>query len=169
MIEKSAGGLLHHPLNQGACNPLPACLKCHRSWSFVDGGKIQNGVANLLCVGQWFVSPPELDKCVVLFFFSHRPKRFWNDWKKLSHFGQILWKYRLENNVMASFETTVRQITEMFQCPKCVSKMTKMCSEKKAGLVWTNLVVCFWCSSTTSWVYTYELQKRVILASLFEL
>jgi len=52
-----------------------------------------------------------------LFFFwsfsSHRPICLWNDQKDLSHFGQIVWKYKLMNTVTASFNTTVRQMTEM--------------------------------------------------------
>jgi len=35
--------------------------------------------------------------------------------KKLSHFGQNVSKYRLMNTVTASFNTTVRQMTEMSQ------------------------------------------------------
>jgi len=35
------------------------------------------------------------------------------------------------NTVMASFDTTVRQMTEISQWPKCLSKkMTKMCKRK---------------------------------------
>ena len=48
-------------------------------------------------------------------FFSHRPKRFWNDQKILGHFDQNDWKYRLINTVTANFNTTVKQMTEMFQ------------------------------------------------------
>jgi len=29
------------------------------------------------------------------YLFGHRPKCFWNDRKKLCHFGQTVWKYRL--------------------------------------------------------------------------
>jgi len=84
-------------------------------------------------------------------FFSHRPKCFWNDQKKLSHFCQKVWKYRLMNtlkwqlrlslpvpvflvkysvlgrdaeinwSVMPSFNTTVRHMTEMYQ-----QKLTEM-------------------------------------------
>jgi len=50
-----------------------------------------------------------------LVFFGHGPKRFWNDQEKLSHFGQNVWKQRLKNTVTASFSTTVRQMTELFQ------------------------------------------------------
>ena len=48
-------------------------------------------------------------------FFGHRPKCFWNDRKILSHFGQNICKYRLTNTVLVSFNTTVRQMTEMSQ------------------------------------------------------
>ena len=65
-------------------------------------------------------------------FFGHRPKRFWNDRKNLSHFGQNVWIYRLKNTVVVSCNTTVRQMTEMFQWPKCLSKkMTEMHQRKK--------------------------------------
>ena len=47
--------------------------------------------------------------------FGHRAKRFWNDRKKSSHFGQNVCKYRLKNTFMVSFNTTVRQRTEMFK------------------------------------------------------
>jgi len=66
-----------------------------------------------------------------LLFFGHRPERFWNDRKKLSHFGQNVSKYRLKNTVMVSFNTTVRQMTEMFQWPKCLSKKDRNVSAKK--------------------------------------
>jgi len=46
-------------------------------------------------------------------FFGHRPKRFWNVWKKFSHFGQNVWKYRLMNIVMVS-------LTQLWhKWPKC--------------------------------------------------
>jgi len=48
-------------------------------------------------------------------FFCHWPKCFWNDWKKLCHSGQNIWKYRLMNIVTARFDTIVRKITEMSQ------------------------------------------------------
>jgi len=47
-------------------------------------------------------------------FFGHRPKRFWNDWRKFSHFGQNVQKYKLINTVMATFRTTVRQMTKIW-------------------------------------------------------
>jgi len=53
--------------------------------------------------------------CFFWSFVSHRLKCFWNDWKKLSHFSQNVWKYRLLNTVTASFNTNVRQMTEMYQ------------------------------------------------------
>ena len=51
---------------------------------------------------------------------------FWYYRKKLSHFGQNIWKYRLMNTVTASFNTTVRQMTEMPQ-----QKMTEMFQRNK--------------------------------------
>ena len=50
-----------------------------------------------------------------LLFFGRRPKWFWNDQKKLSQYGRNVWKYRLMDTVMASFNITVRQMSEMFQ------------------------------------------------------
>ena len=38
---------------------------------------------------------------------------------------------RLMNTVMASFNTTVQQLTELSQRPKCISKMTEMCQRQK--------------------------------------
>ena len=59
------------------------------------------------------------------FFFGRRPKRFWNGRKKLSHFGQNVWKCRLRSTVLVSFNTSVIQMTEMFQWPKCLKKWPK--------------------------------------------
>jgi len=68
-------------------------------------------------------------------FFGHRSKRFWNERKNVSHFGQNVWKYGLKNTVTVSFYTTARQMTEMFRWPKCISKTWPKCfSEKKAVL-----------------------------------
>jgi len=50
-------------------------------------------------------------------FISHRPKCFWNVRKKLSHFSQNVWKYRLMHIVMSSFNTTVRHTVRR----KCLS------------------------------------------------
>ena len=55
---------------------------------------------------------PVVSSC---FFYGHRPKCFCNDLKKLS---QNVWKHRLKNTVMASFNTTVRQVTEMSRWKK---------------------------------------------------
>ena len=44
-----------------------------------------------------------------------------------SHFGQNVWKHRLKNTATPSFNTPVRQMTEMFQWLKWLSKiMTEM-------------------------------------------
>ena len=44
-----------------------------------------------------------------------RPKRFWNDRKKVGHFGQDVWKYRLMNIVFGEFgynnETNDRNVS----------------------------------------------------------
>jgi len=82
-----------------------------------------------------------LNSCCV--FFGHRLKCFWNDRKKSNHFGENVWKYRLMNTAVASFNTTVRQMTEMSQWPKFFSnKITKMTSEKKQkGQFWSKVPV----------------------------
>ena len=51
--------------------------------------------------------------------------------KKLSHFGRNVWKCRLRNTVTVSFNTTVRQMTEIFQWPKCLSKKWSKCLSAK--------------------------------------
>jgi len=60
-------------------------------------------------------------------FFGHRPKRFWNDRKKLSHFGQNVRKYRLKTLLW-------RVLIQLWhKWPKCFSE------KKQAGLI-----TCFW-------------------------
>jgi len=88
-----------------------------------------------------------------VFFFGHRPICFWNDRKKLSHFGQNVWKYRLINTVTASFNTTLRQMTEMSQRKK---KQFSNCTwanfnwlRKQSHLVLFELVVVCCILSTT--------------------
>ena len=49
-------------------------------------------------------------------FFRHRPKRFWNDRKKLSHFGQNVWKYRLKTLLWRVL------MQQWDKWPKCFSK-----------------------------------------------
>jgi len=51
-----------------------------------------------------------------LFFFRHRPKRFWNDRKKFSHFGQNVWKYRLKTLLWRVL------MQQWDKWPKCFSK-----------------------------------------------
>ena len=51
--------------------------------------------------------------------------------KKLSHFGQNVWKYKLMNTLTARFNTAVRQMTEMFQWPKFLSQKWPKCSSEK--------------------------------------
>ena len=82
-------------------------------------------------------------------FFSHRLKRFWNHWKKLSHFSQNVWKHKLTNTVMVSFNTTMRKMTKMFQqkWPKCFSE------KKKAELTVTYNNLCM--KPPKSWYNLY--------------
>jgi len=84
--------------------------------------KLYMGVIRLL---QWFAAG---------FFFGHKLKYFWNDLKKSSNFGQNFWKYRRMNTVMTTFDTTVRQMTEMFQSSKCHSKKRPKGLSEKKGL-----------------------------------
>jgi len=53
--------------------------------------------------------------CFSLGFFGHRRKRFWNDRKKLSHFDQNVWKFRLK--------TLLRWVLIQlwYRWPKCFS------------------------------------------------
>ena len=63
-------------------------------------------------------------------FFSHRPKRFWYDQQKLSHFHQNVWKYRLKTLLL----WVLIQLWDKW--PKCFSgqnfseKMTEMSQRK---------------------------------------
>jgi len=77
--------------------------------------------------------------CIFRSFFGYRPKCFWNDWKKFSNFGQNVWKYRVMNIVEVSFNTTLRQMAEMFQRPKWLIKKTKRLSEKNSILLWSRM------------------------------
>ena len=77
-------------------------------------------------------------------FFVHGPKCFWNDRKKLSHFGQNVWKYRLTNTVNGEFWYNCEK--QRPECPR-----DKNVSAKKPG---TELSCCFpaWRPSTrTEW------------------
>ena len=48
-----------------------------------------------------------------LLFFAVIDRNVFEMTKNLSHFGQNVWKYKITNTVTASFDTTVRQMTEM--------------------------------------------------------
>ena len=63
-------------------------------------------------------SVPSLFSTFFRSFFGHRPKCFLNDRKKLSHFGQNVWKHELMNTVTASFNATAIQVTKMSQRKK---------------------------------------------------
>jgi len=52
---------------------------------------------------------------------------------KLSHFSQYVSKRRLKHTFMASLNTIVRHMTEMFQWPKCLSQK-KMFQRKNSSL-----------------------------------
>ena len=51
--------------------------------------------------------------------------------KSFSRFCQNVWKHRLISTVTLSFNTTVRQFTEMSQWPKCLIKIWPNCLCKK--------------------------------------
>ena len=70
---------------------------------------------------------PSLLRVWNLFFFGHRLKRFWNDWKKLSHLGQNVWKYRLKTLLW----WVLIQPWEVFQWPKFLRKKWPKCFSKK--------------------------------------
>jgi len=96
-------------------------------------------------------------------FSGLRPKRFWNDRKKLCRFGQNVWKYWLKNTVAASFNTTVRQTTEMFQLTKCLSKKwPTFFSEKKQRWTAVNFCSLDFCGNV---ILFHKLCMRVMLIS----
>ena len=53
--------------------------------------------------------------CFPVFVFRSQTEIFLKWPKKYSHFGQHVWKSRLLNTAMTSFNTTVRQLTKMSQ------------------------------------------------------
>ena len=56
--------------------------------------------------------------------------------EKINSFWSEVWKYRLMNMVIVSFSTTVKQMVEMFQWTKCLSKKCmKYLSEKNLGII----------------------------------
>ena len=67
----------------------------------------------------------------IVFFSVIDKKVFPLTKKKLCHFGQNVWKYGLKNAFMASFNTTMTHMTEMFQWPKCLSYKWPNVSAKK--------------------------------------
>ena len=83
--------------------------------------------------GSWRSHARRTNPCV-LFFFGHRPKRFCNDRKQLSHFGLNVWNYRLKHTALASLNTTVRKMTKMFWCPNVSAKNDQNISAKKNSM-----------------------------------
>ena len=122
--------LIWNPLTRRVCNLLshpsvqPACPR-----------KI-----HVFYLETWPSSPPGPPALRLVL----SPKRFWNDREKLRYFVQNIWKYRIKNNVMASFNTTVRQMTEMFQWPKYFSKNEWNVSVKKKQDLPINLLCTFY-------------------------
>ena len=84
---------------------------------FMDGCCYFHCVFIGACTLHLFFESPCLFYTLYL-FFSVIDRKFLKWPKKLSHFGQNVWKYRLQNTVMVSFNTTVRQMTKMFQRKK---------------------------------------------------
>jgi len=83
-------------------------------------------------------------------FFGHRPQWFWNDRKKLSHFGQNVWKYRLMNTVTVSFLYNCdRNDRKCFSDQKVSAKNYRNISEKKISikLTWLHQLHLFYISS----------------------
>jgi len=92
------------------------CYNCIELWLRISFQE------HSVCFGRTPGSHLKNPKGPTAVFFGHTSERFQNDRKKLNHFGQNVWKYRLKNTVVASFNTTVRQMTEMFLWPKCLSE-----------------------------------------------
>ena len=72
--------------------------------------------------------------CFFWSFYAYRPKWFRNRRKNWGDFGQNVWKCRLKNTVNASFNTTVREMTEMFQWPKFLNKTDRNVSAKRKNM-----------------------------------
>jgi len=70
-----------------------------------------------------------------MFFFLSYTETFLKWPNKLGHFGQNVWKYRLINTVMVSFDTTARQMTEISQ----EKTDRNVSAKKKTGMVQTKL------------------------------
>jgi len=66
-------------------------------------------------------------------FFSVTDRIFFKRPKKLSHFGHDVRKHRLENTVTASFNTSVRQTTEMSQRKKNFRDTVRRYNERPAA------------------------------------
>jgi len=77
--------------------------------------------------------------------------------KNLSHFSQNVWKYRLMNTAMVSFNTTVRQMAEMFQWPKCPSK-------KKTGCKYLHLLGIPFAKIALHCTYVFLLSMQSIMS-----
>ena len=94
--------------------------------------------------------------CNLDFFLVKRLKRFLNDQKKFSHFGQNVWKCRLKTLLWQ----VLIQLWDKW--PKCLGKKRQECfSEKKAGcnkhtLTKTHNLEIFPCVSTMRSVPTTE-------------
>ena len=68
---------------------------------------------------------------VIAWDFLSQTETFLKWLKKIKLFRSV-WKYRLKNTVMVSFNKAVRQMTEMFEWPKYLSENWPKCfSEKK--------------------------------------
>jgi len=63
-------------------------------------------------------------------FFGLRQKRCWNDRKKLSHFGQNVWKYRLKH-FYGEFDITETNDRSVLVTAMSQLKMTEMFQQKK--------------------------------------
>jgi len=63
--------------------------------------------------------PPKSSNNIASLFFLVKDRNVCEIPKQIESFRS---EYRLMNTVMASFDTTARQITEMAQSPKCLRK-----------------------------------------------
>jgi len=96
-----------------SATPTRRCKMCRRSIQFAS-----DSLTRRTCCD---VTTRLLSSMLDFFqyFSGHRPKRFWNDRKKFSHFGQNVWNYRL------------RTLVWWDKWPKCFSEKTaSMCKNE---------------------------------------
>jgi len=76
-----------------------------------------------------------LSRCFFSVIFRSKKRNVFEMTEKIKPFWLDVWKYKLINTVMASFNTVVRELTEIYEWPKCLvsAKMTEMSQRKKTA------------------------------------